>query len=249
MLAKCRECGNNVSTEAEFCPHCGVPSPLPNSSDGSDASPRGEVQGTTRRGIGLERTRKRRKKRQESSLRALTGDPGALLKSILVLAVGAVVLWQLGAASFAALNGTGRSNPRPAALGGGTAGIQEFSLKDGYVVCEAPGQLSFFIRPNVFDFTEREAPESVPVYPDGYPGKKADMMVNGRFRTVTKGRKALERGWCHKTSDLSDSRQLSAVTSCGSYIPEIPNGGCRKVVIALGSRTEWYTFGDAIGRD
>lgn len=121
------------------------------------------------------------------------------------------------------------------------ADAQDTQLQSGYVVCEAPGQLSFFMEPNVFDFMDREPPDSVRVYPDGHPDKKADMMVNGRFRTVTKGRKALERGWCQTTDDVD--APVTSAEPCGTMVPEIPNGGCRKVQI--GGST-WHTFGDAI---
>lgn len=119
---------------------------------------------------------------------------------------------------------------------------QEGQFRSGYVVCEAPGQLSFFMEPNVFDFVEREAPDSVRLYSDGHPDKKGKLMVDGRFRTVTKGRKALDRGWCQQSADVDAG--IASVDTCDDWVPEIPNGGCRKVVLNDGA--EWFTFGDAI---
>lgn len=77
---------------------------------------------------------------------------------------------------------------------------QEKQLRPGYLLCKAGGQLTFFVAPNVTDLFGEGAPKTARVHVNGHPSKKASMMVDGRFRTVTRGRKALEVGDCRKTT-------------------------------------------------
>lgn len=88
------------------------------------------------------------------------------------------------------------------------------------------------------------APDSVRIYPDGHPDKRADMMVDGRFQSVTKGRKALEVGDCRTTDGASDLA-VAVLEDCTEMLP-LPNGGCRKVRVPGLSPSEWYIFGDAL---
>lgn len=105
-LQECRECGREVSTEAESCPECGVPAPTEDA-DGGAGSGAGERQASRRNGVGLRRTRERRKRR--------AARPGleAVAKIVLVVLVGGGALWALGSA---ALN-SASSTPRNASSG------------------------------------------------------------------------------------------------------------------------------------
>lgn len=114
-------------------------------------------------------------------------------------------------------------------------------LRSDYPLCKVGTQMAFFMAPTVTDLYSGDAPDSVRVYPDGHPDKKASMEVGGRFVTVTQGRKAFEMGDCRPTDGLQGA-SVEVVEDCTETVP-LPNGGCRRVRV---SGSEWYTFGDAI---
>jgi len=70
------------------------------------------------------------------------------------------------------------------------------------------------------------------------------MMVDGRFQTVTKGRKVLERGDCRKMAPVAGSSG-EVIEDCTTHLP-LPNGGCRKVRVNGVTPAEWHTFGDGL---
>lgn len=123
----------------------------------------------------------------------------------------------------------------------GAAQAQEPGLKPGYVACKTGGQLLFFVSPSASDLYGEGAPDSVRIYPDGHPGKEADMMVNGRLQTVTKGRKALSAGDCRKTAGMK-VEGVEVLEVCTEILP-LPNGGCRRI---RASGSEWYVFGNTL---
>lgn len=125
------------------------------------------------------------------------------------------------------------------------AQAQEAQLRREYPVCKAGTQLTFFISTSVTDlYGGGSVPDSVRVYPKGHPGKTSSMMVNGRFQTVTKARKAFDLGDCQRPENVA-GRSVTVVEDCTEDVP-LPNGGCRQVRVGGLDPAEWYTFGNAL---
>jgi hypothetical protein len=111
----------------------------------------------------------------------------------------------------------------------GVAMAQTQHLRSGFVVCEAPGQLRWFVGLPSIDGLWRQTPHRRPL-PVTFEDKTAQ--------------KALQNGWCKRTRELAQE-SVRIVASCddnplGKYFA---NGGCRQ--ISLRGR-EWYTFANAL---
>lgn len=104
-------------------------------------------------------------------------------------------------------------------------------LKSSYVLCEAGGQLRWFIKARTID--ELSRPHPTPW--------KMKVYLNGSPFSESEASKALAQGWCALT-DLYSTETVTVLEDCNHILP-LPNGGCRKVRV---DSKEWYTFADAV---
>lgn len=122
---------------------------------------------------------------------------------------------------------------------------QEQTLHSGYVLCQEADGLMAFIEPGIVELLDDDAPDSVRIYPDGFPGKTARMRIGGKVDTVPEGQKLLKAFDCRPTEGV-EHMTVQVTGECYAGIPPLPNGGCLRGRLPRVGPPNWYTFADAI---
>lgn len=123
---------------------------------------------------------------------------------------------------------------------------QQQTLNSGYILCQEADGLLAFIEPDIGDLLfSDDPPDSVRIYPEGFPGKTARIRIDGEVDTVPEGRKLLEGYDCRATDGI-EYMTVQHMGECYAGIPPLPNGGCLRVRLPRVDPPNWYTFADAI---